>query len=125
MSEIKHGSYPAQPEKGAWLLREPKGTPDIILFSNANNVTVLYAIADVLAVQGYTARIAIMANKERFCAQDESYRRTLFSKDIPARLGLYQNALEKAMYEPLTTHLMPSDSSKTLLVEEALAALRG
>ena len=32
--EIKpHGSYEPKPERGAYLRREPKGDPDVLLFS--------------------------------------------------------------------------------------------
>lgn len=125
MIEERHGNFPAKPEMGAYVLREPKGTPDIILFSNANNVDSLYAIADVLSVQGYTSRIAVVSSKERFCQQDIAYRRTVFAPEIPARVALYQNPFEKATFEELSHHVLPADSSKTTITEAALAALRG
>ncbi|MDO4492854.1 MAG: hypothetical protein Q4C53_03095 [Clostridia bacterium] len=125
MSETKHGSFPAQPEMGAYVLREPKGTPDIILFANANRVDELYGIADILAVQGYTARIAVVSSKERFCQQEIGYRRTVFSPEIPARLALYQNPFEEAMFRQLSRHVLPWDTSRSVAAAEALAAIRG
>lgn len=74
--------------RGAYILREPKGEPDVILMASGSEVALLYQAADILSVQGYTARIVSMPCWELFEAQDIAYRESVFPKTIRARVAV-------------------------------------
>lgn len=74
--------------KGAYILREPKGTPDVILMASGSEVEVLFQAADILSVQGYTARIVSVPSFELFEQQDEAYRNSVFAPSVRARVAV-------------------------------------
>ena len=74
--------------RGAYILREPKGTPDVILMASGSEVEVLFAAADILSVQGYTARIVSVPCMELFNKQDAAYRESVFPNNIRARVAV-------------------------------------
>lgn len=74
--------------KGAYILREPKGTPDVILMASGSEVEVLFAAADILSVQGYTARIVSVPSFELFERQDKAYRDSVLTPSIRARVAV-------------------------------------
>lgn len=81
-------------ERGAYILREPKGIPDIILICEKDDTSALYKAADILAVQGYTARLVRLIDIKIFEKQDEKYRQSvlpasrkadqIFERTLPA-----------------------------------------
>ncbi|MCL2695303.1 MAG: transketolase [Clostridiales bacterium] len=74
--------------RGGYILREPKGKPDVILMASGSEVEVLFGAADILSVQGCTARIVSMPCMELFNAQDEAYRQSVLPNDIRARVAV-------------------------------------
>ena len=54
--------------RGGYILREPKGGPDVILIASGSEVELAFKAADMLSVQGYTARIVSMPSMELFDA---------------------------------------------------------
>lgn len=74
--------------KGAYILREPKGTPDVILMASGSEVEKLFDAADILSVQGYTARIVSVPCFELFDAQDEAYKQSVLPSSIRARVAV-------------------------------------
>ncbi|MDO4564974.1 MAG: transketolase [Clostridia bacterium] len=74
--------------KGAYILREPKGTPDVILMASGSEVECLFKAADILSVQGYTARIVSVPSFELFEMQSEEYKESVFPKAIRARVAV-------------------------------------
>ena len=75
-------------KRGAYILREPKGTPDVILIASGSEVELVLKAADVLAVQGYTARIVSMPCMELFEQQDEAYRESVLPKSLRKRVAV-------------------------------------
>ena len=73
---------------GAYILREPKGTPDVILIASGSEVEILFAAADILSVQGYTARIVSMPCWELFEQQSEEYRQSILPASIRTRVAV-------------------------------------
>ncbi len=55
-------------ERGGCILREPKGVPDVILIGTTQEAARLFAAADILAVQGITARLVAVSDAARFDA---------------------------------------------------------
>ncbi|MCL2672189.1 MAG: transketolase [Clostridiales bacterium] len=74
--------------QGAYILREPKGTPDVILMASGSELELLYKAADLLSVQGYTARIVSMPCWELFEAQSPAYRESVLPKSIRTRVAV-------------------------------------
>ncbi|MBR0507746.1 MAG: hypothetical protein IJJ86_03975 [Clostridia bacterium] len=66
-------------ERGGFLLREPKGVPDVILIGTVDEADRLFSAADILAVQGITARLVAVSDAERFFA----IRSGLIPPEIP------------------------------------------
>ena len=75
-------------KRGAYILREPKGTPDVILIASGSEVELVLKAADILAVQGYTARIVSMPCMELFEQQDEAYRESVLPKSLRKRVAV-------------------------------------
>ena len=74
--------------KGAYILREPKGMPDVILMASGSEVECLFKAADILSVQGYTARIISVPSFELFEMQSDEYKEKLWPKSIRARVAV-------------------------------------
>lgn len=74
--------------KGAYILREPKGKPDVILMASGSEVDILFKAADILSVQGYTARIVSFPSFELFEQQSDEYKQSILPNDIRARVAV-------------------------------------
>ena len=107
-----HGTFQPQSDKGIYLLREPKGIPDVLLFSKKEIQTLLFSAADILSVQGITARIVIIENTERYFAQSKEYQDSVFSDETIVRVGVLHPDSAKQL----------SDLRLTCLSEDASAA---
>lgn len=86
-----HHTPPPQPERGAYILREPKGDPDVILITRDPEAESLLRAAAILAVQGYTARLVVLLDEACFAAQDEAFREGVLPA---ARAGLTLRELD-------------------------------
>lgn len=78
--------------RGGYILREPKGGPDVILIASGSEVELAFKAADLLSVQGFTARIVSMPSMELFDAQDEAYRESVLPRSIRARVAIEAGA---------------------------------
>lgn len=78
--------------KGAYILREPKGEPDVILMASGSEVSLLFRAADLLAVRGYTARIVSVPCMELFDRQPQAYRDTVLPDAIRRRVAVEAGA---------------------------------
>lgn len=79
---------------GGYILREPKGTPDVILMASGSEVELMYKAADILSVQGYTARLVSMPCMELFREQSEEYRQSVLPASIRARVSIEAGATQ-------------------------------
>ena len=79
---------------GGYILREPKGTPDVILMASGSEVELMYKAADSLSVQGYTARLVSMPCMELFREQSEEYRQSVLPASIRARVSIEAGATQ-------------------------------
>ena len=79
---------------GGYILREPKGTPDVILMASGSEVELMYKAADILSVQGYTARLVSMPCMELFREQSEGYRQSVLPASIRARVSIEAGATQ-------------------------------
>jgi transketolase len=83
------GDRPADAvERGAYVVRETDGDPEVILIGTGSEVQVCLGAADVLEEQGVTARVVSMPSWERFAAQDQAYRDQVLPPAVRARVAV-------------------------------------
>jgi transketolase len=69
--------------RGAYVLRDTKGEPDIVLIGTGSEVSVCLDAADVLARDDVSARVVSMPSWDLFEVQDESYQAGVLPPDVP------------------------------------------
>lgn len=74
--------------KGAYILRDCAGTPDVLLMASGSEVELIYKAYDALAEKGVKARVISMPSWELFEAQDEAYKESVLPKAVRARLAV-------------------------------------
>jgi transketolase len=74
--------------KGAYVLADGDGQPDIILIASGSEVHLVMAAREQLAAKGVTARVVSMPSWELFEAMPASYRETVLPTDIKTRLAV-------------------------------------
>lgn len=89
---VKTGDDPvklaAKIAKGAYIVKDPAGKPDIILLANGSEVSTMIAASELLEKeQGILARVISAPSEGLFRLQDKSYQQSVIPDDIPV-LGL-------------------------------------
>lgn len=69
--------------RGAYIITEPDGAPDIILLAGGSEVATLVEAAALLEHEGVKARIVSAPSEGLFRNQDESYRHSIITPGIP------------------------------------------
>ncbi len=75
-------------EKGAYILAESKGTPQVILLGSGSEVHLLLEAQKVLAAENIQARVVSFPSWELFEKQEAAYKETVLPKQIRARLAV-------------------------------------
>jgi transketolase len=70
-------------ERGAYVLRNKTGKPDVVLVGTGSEVHVCNAAVDVLEEQDVNARLVSMPCVENFLAQDDDYRDDVLPPGVP------------------------------------------
>lgn len=78
----------SQVAKGAYILKDSEGTPDVILIGTGSEVQYAVAAAEQLAGDGVAARVVSMPCREWFDEQDDDYRNAVIPPDIRARVSV-------------------------------------
>ncbi len=74
--------------KGAYVLKDAEGTPDVILIGTGSEVQYAVAAAEALAAEDIAARVVSMPCREWFDEQDEEYRESVIPANIKARVSI-------------------------------------
>jgi len=74
--------------RGAYILRDCQGTPDVILIATGSEVALAVGAAEELAARGKQARVVSMPCAEVFEQQDAAYREAVLPSDILARVAV-------------------------------------
>ncbi|MGL9734676.1 MAG: transketolase [Symbiopectobacterium sp.] len=74
--------------KGAYVLKDRDGQPDLILISTGSEVELAVAVYDVLSAQGYKVRVVSMPSTDAFDKQDEAYREAVLPKAVSVRVAI-------------------------------------
>jgi len=74
--------------KGAYILKDSNGTPDIILMATGSEVSITLEAAEKLNSEGIKARMVSFPSWELFEAQPEDYKESVFPKAVRTRLSV-------------------------------------
>lgn len=74
--------------KGAYVLRDSEGTPDIILMASGSEVQHILAAAEKLKQEGIKARCVSFPCWQLFDRQTEEYRNSVLIPEVKARLSV-------------------------------------
>ncbi len=74
--------------KGAYILRDCEGTPDVLLMASGSEVELIYKAYDVLAEKGVKARVISMPSWELFAQQSAEYKESVLPNAVRARLAV-------------------------------------
>ena len=79
-------------ERGAYVLRDADGEPDLILIGTGSEVSLCLDTADLLAADGFAVRVVSMPSTTRFAKQDQAYRDQVLPPAIKARISVEAGA---------------------------------
>ena len=74
--------------KGAYVLKDSEGEPDVILIGTGSEVQWAVEAADILAGEGVHARVVSMPCREWFDEQDDAYRESVIPAAVRARVSI-------------------------------------
>ena len=74
--------------KGGYILRDSKGTPELILIATGSEIEVTLAAADALEAQGKAVRVVSMPSTNRFDAQSAEYKESVLPAAVTARVAV-------------------------------------
>ena len=74
--------------KGAYVLKDCEGTPDVILMATGSEVALALHAAEKLAEQGKKARVVSMPSTDVFDRQSEEYKESVLPKAVRARVAV-------------------------------------
>lgn len=74
--------------KGAYILKDSDGTPDIILMSSGSEVTIALEAAETLSSSGKKVRVVSMPSMELFEKQSEEYKNHVLPKNVTKRVAI-------------------------------------
>lgn len=74
--------------KGAYILSDSDGTPDLILIGTGGEITLCVDAAEQLRSEGKKVRVVSMPSWELFEEQDASYRESVLPKAVTKRLAV-------------------------------------
>nr|WP_236683391.1 transketolase [Demequina sediminicola] len=96
--------------KGAYVLADTEGTPDVVLIGTGSEVQHALGARDLLAEDGIKARVVSMPCREWFDAQDEDYRASVIPTEIKARV-----VVEAGIAQPW--HDIAGDNGRIVSIE--------
>ena len=74
--------------KGAYVLADAEGTPDVILIATGSEVSLALEAREILAKEGVDARVVSMPSWELFEAQPQEYKDSVLPPEEAARLAI-------------------------------------
>lgn len=75
-------------EKGAYVLKDCNGTPDLIIIATGSEVALAYHAADKLTEEGKKVRVVSMPCAEVFEKQDKAYKDAVLPPAVRARVAV-------------------------------------
>ena len=75
-------------EKGGYILKDCRGTPELILIATGSEVGITVAAAEKLEAEGRKVRVVSMPCTERFDKQPAEYKEQVLPKAVRARIAV-------------------------------------
>ena len=75
-------------ERGAYVLKDSAGTPDVILIATGSEVELAVGAYDKLTAEGHKVRVVSMPSTDAFDKQDAAYRESVLPKSVSARVAI-------------------------------------
>ena len=79
--------------KGAYVLADCDGTPDVILIGTGSEVQLCVGAYETLKSEGVKARVVSMPSWDLFERQDEAYRNSVLPPEVLARVAVEQGSV--------------------------------
>jgi len=74
--------------RGAYVLKDSTGTPDVILIATGSEVELAVGAYDKLTAEGHKVRVVSMPSTDAFDKQDAAYRESVLPKAVSARVAI-------------------------------------
>ena len=74
--------------RGAYVLKDSAGTPDVILIATGSEVELAVDAYDKLTAEGHKVRVVSMPSTDAFDKQDAAYRESVLPKAVSARVAI-------------------------------------
>ncbi|MBK8945634.1 MAG: transketolase [Ignavibacteriae bacterium] len=87
VDRIKFGSDEGL-QKGAYVLKDSEGTPNLILIASGSEVDLALKSAEVLEKENIKVRVVSFPSWEIFEKQSEDYKESVFPKSVRARISI-------------------------------------
>ena len=75
-------------EKGAYVIKDSEGKPDVILLASGSEVDMTIKAAEKLDGEGIKTRVVSFPSWELFEAQSAEYKEQVLPKDVKTRLSI-------------------------------------
>ena len=75
-------------KRGAYILKDCEGTPDVIFIATGSEVQLAVSAAEALAGKGRKARVVSMPCAELFDAQPAEYKENVLPRAVRARVAV-------------------------------------
>ncbi len=75
-------------DKGAYIIKDSKGKPDVILIATGSEVSMTLEASELLESDGIKTRVVSMPSWELFEMQDDNYKEKVLPEDVKARLSV-------------------------------------
>ncbi|EOV8089502.1 transketolase [Providencia sp. PROV032] len=75
-------------EKGAYILKDCAGTPELIFIATGSEVELAVKAADQLTSEGRNVRVVSMPSTDAFDKQDAAYREAVLPANVTARVAI-------------------------------------
>ncbi len=107
IDQSTYGSAREGVEKGAYILSESDGVPELILIGTGSEVPLVMKAQEELKKQGIQARVVSMPSWELFEKQDQAYQHTVLPPSIRKRLAVEAGS-------PMGWHKYVTDEGSTV-----------
>ncbi|UTZ29237.1 transketolase [Vibrio campbellii] len=74
--------------KGAYILKDSDGKPELILIATGSEVELAMKAAEQLTAEGNKVRVVSMPSADAFDKQDSAYRESVLPSDVTARIAV-------------------------------------
>jgi transketolase len=78
--------------KGAYVIADADGMPELILIASGSEVSLCLAVKEQLDAEGVRARVVSMPSFELFEQQESAYREAVLPSCVPARVAVEAGA---------------------------------